>query len=169
MPFGVFSAEKPVIKPPVKEALPIIPLPAPVCHKAPEVKKPLEDFGKCPNCGSILVVRQNKTTKSFFCGCSNFPKCKFSSDIPEPKPSPRGMTTLDNGVTIYYAEDWKSLNHYRGMRAHDVGIIRQKPNKGDVQLLSYDYEEGWILLDTEEGGVLTEDAFEEDWDEEDGD
>jgi ssDNA-binding Zn-finger/Zn-ribbon topoisomerase 1 len=32
---------------------------------------------KCPWCGEHLIKRQNKISKEFFIGCSNYPKCKF--------------------------------------------------------------------------------------------
>lgn len=40
--------------------------------------------GKCPDCSKtsasgIVVVYQNSTDKSFFLGCSAFPKCRWSS------------------------------------------------------------------------------------------
>ena len=41
--------------------------------------------GKCPACkkksrSGIVVVYQNASEKNFFLGCSNFPKCMWSSD-----------------------------------------------------------------------------------------
>jgi hypothetical protein len=33
----------------------------------------------CCKCGSVLVVRKNKTTK--FLGCSEYPKCKFTKSL----------------------------------------------------------------------------------------
>ena len=49
----------------------------------PEV--PREIRGKCPQCDKkfktgLVVVYQNSKTKTFFLGCSIFPKCKWSSD-----------------------------------------------------------------------------------------
>lgn len=31
---------------------------------------------KCPDCGRILMVRQNKKSKQFFWACTSFPECK---------------------------------------------------------------------------------------------
>lgn len=51
--------------------------------KFPEV--PIGLRGKCPSCQKkrdkgIVVVYQNSNDKSFFLGCSNFPKCIWSSN-----------------------------------------------------------------------------------------
>jgi ssDNA-binding Zn-finger/Zn-ribbon topoisomerase 1 len=37
----------------------------------------------CPECGAVMVIRQNKTDKSFFLGCHNYPDCKHTTEIPE--------------------------------------------------------------------------------------
>ncbi len=42
----------------------------------------------CPRCGSELVVRTAKKGKNvgnMFCGCSNFPKCRFVRNIGQPE------------------------------------------------------------------------------------
>ena len=35
--------------------------------------------GKCPKCGNDLLLRNGKYGR--FCGCSNYPKCKFTQNI----------------------------------------------------------------------------------------
>lgn len=50
--------------------------------KFPEIPKGLR--GKCPSCKEkklkgIVVIYQNRSDKSFFLGCSNFPICRWSS------------------------------------------------------------------------------------------
>ena len=39
----------------------------------------------CPECGvgSSLVVRQNRETQEYFLGCSNYPQCEHSQNLPE--------------------------------------------------------------------------------------
>ena len=39
----------------------------------------------CPECGvgHRLIVRQNSHTLDYFLGCSNYPKCKYTEEIPE--------------------------------------------------------------------------------------
>jgi putative DNA topoisomerase len=37
----------------------------------------------CPECGAVMVIRQNKTNKSFFLGCHRYPDCKHTEEIPE--------------------------------------------------------------------------------------
>jgi ssDNA-binding Zn-finger/Zn-ribbon topoisomerase 1 len=39
----------------------------------------------CPECGvgSSMVIRQNGDTLEFFIGCSNYPRCKHSQNLPE--------------------------------------------------------------------------------------
>lgn len=36
----------------------------------------LESKLKCPKCGSYMRLRQNKTNKTYFFGCSKFPSCR---------------------------------------------------------------------------------------------
>lgn len=49
--------------------------PQPVTHIPKEKKrKKKEIIGRC-KCGGNMVKRQNRTDKSFFLGCSNWPKC----------------------------------------------------------------------------------------------
>ena len=37
----------------------------------------MKDSGpKCPKCGSFMVEKQNKSTGSWFWGCTNWPECK---------------------------------------------------------------------------------------------
>lgn len=39
---------------------------------------------KCPDCKSgNQTIRQNKTNLQFFLGCSSFPTCRWSSDLPD--------------------------------------------------------------------------------------
>lgn len=47
---------------------------------------------ECPNCGSFMILRVNKTTQQKFWGCSNFPKCK--------------------GTLPYDEEDWEDFEDY---------------------------------------------------------
>ena len=37
----------------------------------------------CPECGAVMVIRQNKTDHGFFLGCHNYPDCKHTTEIPE--------------------------------------------------------------------------------------
>lgn len=37
----------------------------------------------CPECGAVMVIRQNKIDHSFFLGCHNYPDCKHTMEIPE--------------------------------------------------------------------------------------
>lgn len=40
-------------------------------------------MSKCPNCSEgELVVRRNSHTGAQFIGCSNFPQCRYSADMP---------------------------------------------------------------------------------------
>ena len=39
--------------------------------------------GECPNCGGNLVKRYSPKTKSYFVGCSNYPKCTTIYSIPK--------------------------------------------------------------------------------------
>ncbi|KAA0007751.1 MAG: DNA topoisomerase I [Thermoplasmata archaeon] len=39
-------------------------------------------FGKCPNCGSDLVLRKSRNGKRFI-GCSNYPKCTTTYPLPQ--------------------------------------------------------------------------------------
>lgn len=36
---------------------------------------------KCPNCGSVMVVRESDAYKTRFFGCSNYPKCSHTEKI----------------------------------------------------------------------------------------
>ena len=40
-------------------------------------------WGRCPRCGSLLTSRTNRKLGISFLGCSKFPKCRFSKDLPE--------------------------------------------------------------------------------------
>ena len=48
-------------------------------HVAKEIKRSKIAEGKCPQCGGNLILRQGKYGQ--FCGCSNYPKCKFTLDL----------------------------------------------------------------------------------------
>ena len=37
----------------------------------------------CQQCGSILVLRQNRNNKELFLGCSNYPRCSYTEGVPE--------------------------------------------------------------------------------------
>jgi len=37
----------------------------------------------CPNCGKRLVLRQNRSTKSWFLGCEMWPECEYTEPLPE--------------------------------------------------------------------------------------
>jgi DNA topoisomerase-1 len=37
----------------------------------------------CPDCGAVMVIRQNKNDLSFFLGCNRYPDCKHTMEIPE--------------------------------------------------------------------------------------
>lgn len=45
-------------------------------------KKVNREIGdSCPKCSGQLVIRINKLNQIRFLGCSNFPKCRFSTNI----------------------------------------------------------------------------------------
>ena len=50
--------------------------------KKDESKAPKLVGRDCPNCGSPLVIRKNKSGDEFI-GCSNFPKCKYIESLSE--------------------------------------------------------------------------------------
>ena len=37
----------------------------------------------CPDCGAVMIVRQNKQDGSFFLGCNRYPDCKVTMEIDE--------------------------------------------------------------------------------------
>jgi len=37
-----------------------------------------EKYGKCGHCDGFLKLRLNSVKKTFFLGCENFPKCKYT-------------------------------------------------------------------------------------------
>lgn len=37
-----------------------------------------EKYGKCGHCNGFLKLRLNSIKKTFFLGCENFPKCKYT-------------------------------------------------------------------------------------------
>lgn len=40
-----------------------------------------EKYGKCGHCDGFLKSRFNSVRKTFFLGCENFPKCKFTKQL----------------------------------------------------------------------------------------
>jgi DNA topoisomerase-1 len=49
----------------------------------------------CPECSGTLVERNNRHTNKPFLGCSNYPECKHTEEIPEAKRMEAlGATTL---------------------------------------------------------------------------
>ena len=48
-----------------------------------EIKEPKVLDRKCPKCGSPLVKRYSPKTKSYFIGCSAYPKCKYIENVQE--------------------------------------------------------------------------------------
>lgn len=49
-------------------------------NKAEQARNKVKS-GKCPRCGGVLVERNGKFGN--FYGCSNYPKCKFTQNIPK--------------------------------------------------------------------------------------
>ena len=50
-------------------------------------------LGKCPKCGSNLVLRVSRKSKKQFVACSNYPKCKVSYPLYQNvKVEPTGKT-----------------------------------------------------------------------------
>lgn len=47
---------------------------APTGTRPEGVKKKKKDYGRCV-CGSFMVKRQNRSDRSYFLGCSRWPKC----------------------------------------------------------------------------------------------
>jgi len=37
----------------------------------------------CPDCGAVMVIRQNSYDQSFFLGCHRYPDCKKTLEIDE--------------------------------------------------------------------------------------
>lgn len=37
----------------------------------------------CPDCGTKFIIRQNSNSLDFFLGCSQYPRCKETREIPE--------------------------------------------------------------------------------------
>lgn len=49
-----------------------------------EIKSGHNTHIHCPECGDgEMIVRQNRQTDEFFLGCSNYPSCKHSQNLPE--------------------------------------------------------------------------------------
>jgi len=42
----------------------------------------------CARCDGKLVKRQNKLTKEYFLGCTNYPKCKYTQPV---EPAEKGL------------------------------------------------------------------------------
>lgn len=40
-----------------------------------------EQYGKCGHCDGFLQRRLNSMTKTFFLGCENYPKCKYTKQL----------------------------------------------------------------------------------------
>ena len=47
----------------------------------PDISTPTKEPGVCPRCGANLVERNGKN--GLFIGCTGFPKCRYTSSIPE--------------------------------------------------------------------------------------
>ena len=43
------------------------------------------DYPMCPLCGKRMVLRNNASTGGPFFGCSDFPRCRGSRDVPFPR------------------------------------------------------------------------------------
>lgn len=37
----------------------------------------------CPDCGAVMVIRQNRRDSTFFLGCHRYPDCKVTMGIDE--------------------------------------------------------------------------------------
>ena len=37
----------------------------------------------CPDCGKLMVIRQNRQNSSWFLGCSQYPECTHTEALPE--------------------------------------------------------------------------------------
>ncbi len=70
--------------------------------KEPKNKKPhkineIIEYGKCPRCGGLLVLKEGRYGE--FIGCDNYPNCRYTSDIPnkqsDEKTNPDKPTTKD--------------------------------------------------------------------------
>ena|SRR5688572_3007005 len=53
-------------------------LPEPILRPNKGIK--IQEYGKC-NCGGFMVKRQNREDKSYFLGCSMYPKCKKTKPL----------------------------------------------------------------------------------------
>lgn len=49
-------------------------------HSIPPYPNPPANLRKCPRCGSATSMYQNSKDRSWFVGCSTFPKCRWSKD-----------------------------------------------------------------------------------------
>ncbi|MFW6025887.1 MAG: DNA topoisomerase I [Candidatus Woesearchaeota archaeon] len=55
-----------------------------------QTKRDINNFGKCPKCGSALTTRKGKYGK--FIACTNYPDCKFTFNLPN---RAKGLKMLD--------------------------------------------------------------------------
>jgi len=76
----------------------------------------LESKLKCPKCGSPMRLRQNKTNKTYFFGCSKFPSCK-------------GTRQPDGSLTLKKPETTK-FHSYSGLDDDDDGF--EPPDDDDI-------------------------------------
>ena len=49
----------------------------------------------CPECGQPLTPRKNRTTKTEFLGCSNWPACEYT--IPISQSTPKTAVLMGGG------------------------------------------------------------------------
>lgn len=121
---------------------------------------------KCPKCSGFLVIRRNSFDNSLFVGCSTFPKCNHTMNITSSEKNNRGTACLNNGVKVFYAEDFPALDGYTGISDGDIGIVRAQADKGEIKHLIYDGSgDGWVYHDHRDCGVLAEDILSNDDDE----
>ena len=76
-------------QPPHSEAAPTVPGPRSAMtieeqRAYASALKP-SDYPACPLCGKRMVLRYNATTGGPFFGCSEFPRCRGSRDVPFPR------------------------------------------------------------------------------------
>ena len=65
------------------------------------IARALEQKGlgpKCPKCDGFMIEKQNKAKGTWFLGCTNWPKCKYTRPLREQPQESRSETTPFSGA-----------------------------------------------------------------------
>jgi DNA topoisomerase-1 len=90
------------------------------CSGFPECKYTasfqIKTGAKCPECGSELIGKRNKKKRLFY-GCSNYPNCRFATNI---KPLPQPCPDCGGLLTVYRSK-WQKCSScdYKGKLEQD--------------------------------------------------